>query len=76
VEENIAKGAKQTDAAKALAGRGVVKRVADVVTNNPAIQVLENQAAGYDPDVVAYATRHGISNEAAQAVKDKRTGGQ
>lgn len=72
--------ARQQDAAKSLAGRGIWRRTADFVTQNPATKVLEKQAAGEDtnfaPDVTSYAQKHGISNEEAQSIKNKRTGGQ
>lgn len=77
-QEHIAETNKEQEAAKALSGRGVLKRAADWMTGNPATKVLERQAEGtsYAPDVTAYAQRHGISPEQAQAIKDKRMGGK
>lgn len=75
-EEGIAKGAKALDATKTLAAQGPLKRLTSWATGNPAQTALQNQSAGVDPDAAAYAEKHGITPAEAQAIKDKRTGGQ
>lgn len=45
-EENLAEQQKQQEAAKTLAARGDIKRLFDWVTGNPAVKILEAQAAG------------------------------
>jgi hypothetical protein len=81
-EEGLAARTKQQEAAKALAGRGFWATAGSMIpfsANRAATEVLENQAVGsnnFAPDVTSYAQQHGITPEQAQAIKDKRTGGQ
>lgn len=65
----------QQEAQKTLAGRGLWRRLVDTVTGNKAVKQLEGQAGGFDQDVLAYAEKHNISPEKAQAIKNKRLGG-
>jgi hypothetical protein len=71
---------RQQEAAKTLNNRGLLRRATDAITGNPSTKVLEQQAAGgagtFSPDVVAYASAHGITPEQAQIQKDRRTKGQ
>lgn len=77
-QQELEKQGKEQEAAKTLEARGPIKRATDFVTRNPATKLLERQAEGltYAPDVTSYAAKHGITPEAAQAIKDKRTGGK
>lgn len=70
----------QTDAAKALASRGVFKTIQDAIpgtAGNKAKNVLEKQLEGeqsFTPDVTAYAQKHGITPAQALAIKEGRGG--
>lgn len=79
-QQRLAAEQKQQEAAKTLQSEGLWKRLSNKVpfVGNPAEDVLKKEAGigVYEPDVTAYAQKHGISPEAAQAIKDKRTGGK
>ena len=78
------KAERTQGAAKALAGQGFFKSLTDMIpgtSGHTAHQTLEKEAAGggggnFTPDVTAYAEKHGITPEQAQAQKDRRTQGQ
>jgi hypothetical protein len=78
------KAERTQGAAKALAGQGFFKSLTDMIPGTSgytAHQTLEKEAAGggggnFTPDVTAYAEKHGITPEQAQAQKDRRTQGQ
>ncbi len=76
-EREIAREGHQLEASKALADQGLLKKAANFFS--PGQKTLETAAKGsapVAPDVAAYAQKHGITIEQAQAIKDKRTGGQ
>ena len=77
-----AKAERQADAAKTLAGQGIVRKVLNQMTpsGRTSQDTLVKQAEGttaptYTPDVMAYAQAHKITPEAAQEQKDRRTKG-
>lgn len=76
-ERDIAREGHQADAAKTLADRGIFKTLANAIpgtAGHAATKVLEKQAAGFPPDVLAYAEKHGITPEQAQEQKQRRAG--
>jgi hypothetical protein len=79
-EREIATAGRRSEAAKALAGRSTLQSLAGAIpftSANKAKGELENEMklGNYSADVTAYAQKHGISTEEAQAIKDKRTKG-
>lgn len=80
-EREAQKASNVQGAAKALSDKGALKSLVDMIpgtAGHAANKVLERQAAAgnFTPDVTAYAEKNGITPEQAQAIKDKRTGGQ
>ena len=77
-QENAERERKQ-EAAKALLSRGPLDKAAAILSNTAtgkATKTLSDEMKTYPPDVTAFAEKHGITPEQAQAVKAKRTEGQ
>ncbi len=76
-ERDIARTGQQLSATEKLGTRTLGNKVEGLIPGTPANtekKALERISSGFTPDVLAYADKHGITPEQAQAQKERRAG--